>query len=163
MIRFTWLQFRTQALVGFALLVVAAIVLAISGAHLAHVNDAFLSACRAADDCSRASNPVLNAEKSLQSAVPVIVTITPAIIGMFLGAPLIAHELETGTYRLIWTQGATRQHWLAVKLGLVGLGAMVLGGLLTWMADWWASPLDAANQNRFGVADFGLHGVAPIG
>ena len=50
-----------------------------------------------------------------------------------------------------------------MKLGLVGLAAMVVGGLLTWMVDWWASPLDAANKNRFDPANFGFHGVAPIG
>jgi hypothetical protein len=31
------------------------------------------------------------------------------------------------------------------------------------MADWWASPLDAVNQDRFGVANFSFHGIAPIG
>jgi hypothetical protein len=40
---------------------------------------------------------------------------------------------------------------------------MAIGGLLTWMADWWASPLDAMNQDRFGVASFSFHGIAPIG
>ena len=40
---------------------------------------------------------------------------------------------------------------------------MAIGGLLTWMADWWASPLDAMNQDRFGIANFSVHGIAPIG
>ena len=40
---------------------------------------------------------------------------------------------------------------------------MAIGGLLTWMADWWASPLDAVSQDRFGVANFSVHGIAPIG
>ncbi len=40
---------------------------------------------------------------------------------------------------------------------------MAISGLVTWMVDWWASPIDAANQNRFGTANFGLHGVAPLG
>lgn len=50
-----------------------------------------------------------------------------------------------------------------MKLGLIGLAAMLIGGLLTWMADWWASPIDAVNKNRFDLASFGFHGVAPIG
>jgi hypothetical protein len=33
-----------------------------------------------------------------------------------------------------------------VKLGLVGLAAMAFGGLLTWMVDWWMSPIDAVNR-----------------
>ena len=36
---------------------------------------------------------------------------------MFWGAPLLAREFETGTFRLAWTQSVTRTRWLAVKLG----------------------------------------------
>ena len=89
--------------------------------------------------------------------------VVPALIGLFFGAPLVARELETGTFRLAWTQSVTRRRWLAVKFAVVGIASMVIGGLVTWMADWWASPLDAVNQNRFGLGNFGLQGVAPIG
>ena len=133
-----------------------AIVLAVTGPHLAHVNDAFQSACKAAGDCATAPNPVLNVDTPLQSALPFIVILAPALIGLFFGAPLIARELETGTFRLAWTQSVTRRRWLAVKLGLVGLAAMAIGGLLTWMVDWWASPLDAVNQNRFDLGELRL-------
>ncbi|HVA75055.1 MAG TPA: ABC transporter permease subunit [Acidimicrobiales bacterium] len=163
MIRVTLRQFRTEAIVGFGVLAVLAIVLAVTGPHLAHVNDTFQSACKATGDCATASNPVLEVDKPLQSAVPFIVTITPALIGLFFGAPLIAREFETGTFRLAWTQSVTRRRWLAVKLGLIGLGSMAIGGLLTSMVDWWASPLDAANKSRFDVGPFAWHGVAPIG
>jgi hypothetical protein len=162
-IRITLRQFRTEAIVGFGLLVVLAIVLAVSGVNLAHVNDAFQAACKAADDCASTSNPVLNTDNSLQSALQFVVVIAPALLGLFFGAPLIARELESGTFRLAWTQSVTRQRWLAVKLGLVGLAAMAISGLLTWMVDWWASPIDAANANRFDPSNFGFHGVAPIG
>jgi ABC-type transport system involved in multi-copper enzyme maturation permease subunit len=33
----------------------------------------------------------------------------PAVIGVFVGAPLIAHELESGTFRLAWTHGRSRR------------------------------------------------------
>jgi hypothetical protein len=163
MIRFTFMQSRTFALVAAIGLGVVAIVLAISGPHLAHVNHAFQNACKAAGDCATVSNPVLQVDPFLQSALPFIVTVTPALIGLFLGAPLIARELETGTFRLAWTQSVTKRRWLAVKLGFVGLVSMAVCGLLTWMVDWWASPLDAVNKNRFDPANFGIHGVGPIG
>jgi ABC-2 family transporter protein len=162
-IRMTLRQFRNEGIVGFGLLIVLAIVLAITHVNVSNVSGAFQSTCKAAADCSTASNPVVNVDKPFQSALSLIVDIAPALIGLFFGAPLIARELESGTFRLAWTQSVTRKRWLAVKLGLVGLAAMAIGGLLTWMVDWWASPIDAANQNRFGVANFGLHGVAPIG
>jgi hypothetical protein len=162
-IRVTARQFRTEAIIAFGLLVVLAIVLAVTGTHLAHVGDAFQSTCKAAGDCATASNPVLEVDKLLQSALPFIVTIAPALIGLFFGAPLIARELETGTFRLAWTQSITRRRWLVVRLGLVGLASMAIGGLLTWMVDWWANPLDAANRNRFDPGPFAWHGIAPIG
>ncbi len=163
MIRVAFRQFRTEAIIGFGLLAAFAIVLAVTGPHLAHVYDAFESNCKSAGNCATATNPVLSVDKSLQSALPFIVAIAPALVGVFFGAPIIARELETGTFRLAWTQSVTRRHWLAVKLGLVGIAAMAMGGLLTWMANWWASPLNAVNQDRFGVANFGFNGIVPIG
>jgi hypothetical protein len=163
MTRLTLRQFRTEAVVSFGLLVGLAIVLALTGPHLAQVNDAFQRACKAAQDCATAPNPMFQVDPALRGFLPFIVTVTPAIIGIFLGAPLVARELETGTFRLVWTQSVTRRRWLAVKLGVVGLAAMLLGALVTWMADWWLSPIDAANRDRFDPANFGVHGVAPIG
>jgi hypothetical protein len=163
MIRFTLMQSRASVLVGAIGLGVVAVVLAITGPHLAHVYDAFESSCKVARDCATAPNPVLDLDRPIQGALPFIVAIVPALVGLFFGAPLIARELETGTFRLVWTQSVTRKRWLAAKLGLVGIVAMAIGGLLTWMADWWASPLDAVNQDRFGVASFSFHGIAPIG
>jgi hypothetical protein len=163
MIRFTFMQSRASFLVGAVGLAVVAVVLAVTGPHLAHVYDAFESSCKGARDCATAPNPVLNSEKPLQSALPFLVAIVPALVGLFLGAPLIARELETGTFRLVWTQSVTRKRWVGAKLGLLGIVAMAIGGLLTWMANWWASPLDAVSQDRFGFANFSLHGIAPIG
>lgn len=163
MIRVAARQFRTEAIVGGALLVVVAIVLAVTGAHLSHVYDAFASQCKAAGDCANSSNPVQNVDRPLQGAVPILVIVAPALLGMFFGAPLIARELESGTYRLAWTQSVTRKRWLTAKLGLVSLFAIAVAGLLTSIADWWARPLMAANGNRFGAAIFSVQGVAPIG
>ncbi len=93
----------------------------------------------------------------------IVAIVAPAVIGLFLGAPLVAGELETGTFRLAWTQSVTRRRWLAVKLGVVGLVAVAMGGLLTWMVDWWQGPFDAASQDIFNPLPFGLHGIVPIG
>jgi hypothetical protein len=162
-IRLTFRQFRTEGLVGIGLLLAFGIVLLVTGIHLVDVNNAFLSTCKAAGDCATTPNPVASVDTPLQNALPVLVAGAPALIGLFFGAPLIARELETGTYRLAWTQSITRGRWLAIKLGLVGLVATLIGGLVTWMADWWEHPITAINQNQFGLANFGLHGVAPLG
>ncbi len=87
----------------------------------------------------------------------------PALIGMFWGAPLIAHELETGTFRLAWTQSVSRLRWLGVKLGLVGLASFVAAGLISLMVTWWFAPIDMVGQDRFGAGNFGVHGFVPGG
>ncbi len=85
----------------------------------------------------------------------------PALLGAFWGAPLVAGELESGTYRLAWTQSITRTRWLAVKVGVIGLTSVAVTGLLSLMLGAWSNA--ATNQDRFGTAMFGERGIAPIG
>ncbi len=82
---------------------------------------------------------------------------------MFWGAPLIARELETGTYRLAWTQGVTRARWLITRLAVVGGASMVAAGLMSWLLTWWSSPIDTLNASRFGTTVFDSAYIAPIG
>ena len=100
--------------------------------------------------------------------------LAPALIGIFWGAPLTAHELETGTFRLAWTQTITRTRWLASKLALPGLAALAAAEGLSLMYGWWAAPIGRAarltgNTNfplgmgPFGLLSFDAHGVAPLG
>ena len=108
-------------------------------------------------------NPVATDDGKLQTLALALVLIVPVVIGMFWGAPLVARELETGTFRLAWTQSVTRLRWLLVKLGLVGLASAVVGGLLSLMVSWWFSPIDKVSANRFSPAAFGMHGFVPAG
>jgi ABC-type transport system involved in multi-copper enzyme maturation permease subunit len=75
--------------------------------------------------------------------------LAPALIGMFWGAPLVAREMEAGTFRLAWSQSVSRMRWLAVKLGVVGLAAVVTTGLLSSPSGW-RSPGPA--RGDYGVA-----------
>jgi hypothetical protein len=164
MIAFTWRQFRSQATVGIAGLIVVGLVLVVTGPHLVNVYDDAVAACRASGGQSSAcNNPVTSTDGGLRIAATVLVLVVPALIGMFWGAPLIAHELETGTFRLAWTQSVSRLRWLLVKLGLVGLASMLAAGLLSLMVTWWTSPIDKVDQNRFSPSSFALHGFVPAG
>jgi hypothetical protein len=82
---------------------------------------------------------------------------------MFWGAPLLARELESGTYRLAWTQSITRRRWLSVRVALVGVAALAVAGLASWLVSWWFAPLDAVNLNRFDPSVFTARGVVAIG
>ncbi|MFB9392037.1 ABC transporter permease [Streptomyces coeruleoprunus] len=44
----------------------------------------------------------------------------PLLVGAFVAGPMIARELESGTYKLAWTQSVTPARWLATKLAFAG-------------------------------------------
>jgi hypothetical protein len=67
----------------------------------------------------------------------------PLLLGIFIGAPIVAREVEMGTFRLTWTQGITRQRWLLIKLGLVGSISLVIFVLLDLLGNWLNQPLSA--------------------
>jgi hypothetical protein len=72
--------------------------------------------------------------------VPVMQAV-PVIIGVFLGAPLLAREYTAGTVRFTWTQGIGRTRWAAATLGLLGVAVAAAGGLLGLLAQWSVQPI----------------------
>jgi hypothetical protein len=176
MIRFTWLQFRVQAVVAVAALAAIAVVLTVTGAHLAHLFGAFglNVTCLTAPagrhgSCQVPGGPAGAAFRTKTATYFTVarflgytVLAVPAITGVFWGAPLVTREFAAGTYRLAWTQSVTRTRWLAVKLGIAGLSSMAVAGLVSLMVTRWASLIDAVNGNRFTPEVFGARGIAPV-
>lgn len=159
---FAWRQFRFQALVVAAILAAAGLFCVITGPHLWGLYDD-LKTCKAHGDCQGLTNSILNRYNKYFPFVQGLSVALPALLGMFWGAPLIARELETGTYRLAWTQGVTRARWLITKLAVVGGASMVAAGLMSWLLTWWSSPIDTLNASRFGTTVFDSAYIAPIG
>jgi ABC-type transport system involved in multi-copper enzyme maturation permease subunit len=176
MIWLTWRQFRFPTIVMTALVGAFSLVLLGTGPHLVTLyrNSGFAS-CHS--NCAQDAGNFLN---GLDAGTPyhlifllgaLLIVLLPGLIGLFWGAPLVARELETGTYRLAWNQTVTRERWLAAKLGVVGLAAMALTGLFSLFLGWWGSPIEQAAalngaggfQDRFFPIDFGTRGIAPIG
>ena len=62
MIRFTWLQFRTQALVALGVLAVIAVVLVVTGIPLAHAYDTAVATCGQRDDCAAVLSSIPSAQ-----------------------------------------------------------------------------------------------------
>jgi hypothetical protein len=161
MTRFTWLQFRTQSLVAIVGVATIAVALAITGPQLAQLYHTSVATCRVNGDCPAVTNAFLLNDRALQIGLKILVVVVPGLLGVFWGAPLVARELETGTFRLAWTQSVSRSRWLAFKLGLLGLASMAVGGLLSLMATWWSSPLDHVQMNPFAMFD--ERGLVPVG
>ena len=57
----------------------------------------------------------------LANTCAILMQLAPVLIGAFAGAPLLARELETGTYRFAWTQGVGRERQAIAKLALLGV------------------------------------------
>ena len=176
MIWLTWRQFRTQAVAVSAALAAFAILLLVTGPHVvALARQSGFGTCHS--NCGASAGSFLNLvtadqlDKLAYTLGAALIIVLPAVIGLFWGAPLIARELESGTFRLAWNQSVTRERWLAVKLGILGLTSMALAGLLSLILGWWASPIDHAAgigstggiEPRFFPLLFGARGIAPIG
>jgi hypothetical protein len=150
MIWVAWRQFRTQAFVTIGLLAAFAVLVLVTGLHLR-------------DIYSSSGTTLTGSKKLLSDLLPPALLAIPALLGMFWGAPLVARELEGGTYRLAWTQSVTRRRWLSVKVALVGTVALAVAGLASWLVSWWFSPVDAFNMNRFDPSVFTARGIVAVG
>jgi len=162
-IRFAWLQFRTQAAVTAGALTVVAVVLALTGPGLVHTYDTIVASCAARHDCPAAMASFTGTDGPLQAFADFLVLVVPLLIGMFWGAPLVSREFEAGTIRLAWTQGVTRTRWLTVKLGLGAVASAAIAGLLSLSVSWWSSRLDQVNADPFGFLRFGIRDLVPVG
>jgi hypothetical protein len=172
MIWLTWRQFRLQAVAAIGALVALAIALGTTGPHLAGL---YAQTCGSGPGCGSRTAlflAAINANASypmLYFAGAVVMYLMPLMIGAFWGAPLIAREIEAGTYRLAWNQSVTRSRWLLAKLGFIGLTAQVVTGLASLMVTWWAAPIDRAGGWPVGISQlskfepqlFGTRGVVP--
>ncbi|MFC7529983.1 ABC transporter permease subunit [Actinoplanes sp. GCM10030250] len=87
--------------------------------------------------------------------------LVPVVIGAFLGAPLLARELEDGTWQLAWTQAVPRMRWLAVKLAALAGVTVTLTALFTAVLTWFRQPFDAW-EGRFQYDAFDLEGLVPV-
>jgi ABC-type transport system involved in multi-copper enzyme maturation permease subunit len=165
MIWLTWRQFRLQASVIAAAVLLIGLAILLTGPGLLHDYQANKSTFLDQLEFQQWN-------KRLYVVGMVAVYAAPPVIGAFWGAPLIARELEAGTHRLVWTQSISRTRWLLTKLAFSGLSAVVVTGLLSLAVTRWSDPIDdavggGADTNSFmprlWPAVFGARGIVPIG
>jgi hypothetical protein len=162
MIRFAWLQARTQTAIAAAALAAVAVLVLVTGPRLLHLYHVDVATCQGSA-CTAATTAFLASYRWMQVFAPPVLLVLPALLGMFWGAPLVARELEAGTFRMAWTQSVTRKRWLAVKLAVAGLASMAVAGLLSLILTWWFSPIDRVQLNPLDPSMFGVRGIVPVG
>ncbi len=98
--------------------------------------------------------------------ISVVLQAVPALIGAFLGAPVLAREMETGTFRYAWTQGFGRSRWTLAKLVPLAVVVAAAAGAFSVLLSWYYQPF-FSDRPGFGGSPvqldagmFDLRGVA---
>jgi len=103
-----------------------------------------------------------NARGAGGGALLLYLNLVPALLGAFLGAPLLTREFEHRTHRLAWTQSVTRTRWLTTRLLVTGAVAVVAELALSAAITFARAPVDRIN-GHFTPDSFNLEGVTPSG
>jgi hypothetical protein len=159
----TWRQHRLAVAGIAAFLGVLALYLLAQGLPIR-------SAYAAVTACHPASSPVCqNLANNFNTGsyvfragiVAALLQVTAAVIGAFAGAPVLARELETGTFRYAWTQGFGRRRWAAAKLVLLAIAIAAVAGTFSLMFSWYYQPFfTSGDSTPLGSTVFDLRGIA---
>lgn len=151
-----WRLQRTEMLIALGVLALLGALLVPTGISMA---DAYhqdgLGACLLTHPSPVCANAIGAFQARFQSLWDLanFFTLVPGLIGVALAAPFIL-DLEQGTYRLAWTQSVTRVRWLAGKIGLPAVAALVASGALILLFTWWRTPeVDLTGRLDNGVYD----------
>jgi hypothetical protein len=110
----------------------------------------------------------LIAARSGMSVTAALFQLIPALIGAFVGAPAVARELDTGTFRFTWTQGFGRTRWTVATLAPLALTVSVAAGVLGLAFSWCYGSLIAGTDGFVAFSPltnitFDLRGVVVAG
>ncbi|MGH3001345.1 MAG: ABC transporter permease subunit [Gaiellaceae bacterium] len=157
----TWRQHRSQLVAGLGLLV--ALAAAALGTDLpiraAYHRDA-LSGCLPPSARSGCDIIVKHFQGEFDSwaAAARGLAALPALAGLFVGAPLLARELEHGTHRFAWTQSITRRRWLLSKTALLAAATLATAAAGSALVMWWRGPFDTL-EGRMAPSAFDVEGL----
>jgi hypothetical protein len=138
-IAFRLQRFELRLLLGAALLVaVAALAIAwqirvLRDEQLACYRDAPTAVEGSLDSPCSAQDSSLVVLEQAAAFVKAGVVATPILLGLFLGIPLVAREVESRTAQLAWTLSRSRRRWLLQRAAPV-LGAVVVACLAAGLA-----------------------------
>jgi hypothetical protein len=168
--RMAWVIWRQHrfALAGVAVLLAAlALWLWLAGLQLHHAY-AVAVACRPASStpCTDLVSSFNGMDKALWFGYPL--QVLPPLIGAFAGAPVLARELEAGTFRYSWTQGFGRWRWTLAKLAALAVVLTAAAGAFSVLVSWYYRPYFATGNAALSLSEasplsgglFDLRGVA---
>jgi ABC-type transport system involved in multi-copper enzyme maturation permease subunit len=162
MVWVTWRQHRPTLISVPALLGAVAVFLLIAGLKIHH-DYAVLTACHPAGSatCQKLNMNFNGTDWTLANTMLILLNLAPALIGAFAGAPVLARELETGTYRYAWSQGYGRTRWTVAKLTLIAVTVTAAAGAFSQLFAWFFQPfLRQENLSILNATVFDTEGVS---
>jgi hypothetical protein len=159
-----WRRYRSTLVGAGAALGILAVYLVVRGNEM-HSAYAAAQACTPQESaaCRFAWNSFSDTYGNV-GFVGAVLVFVPAVLGAFVGAPLLARELETGTFRFAWTQGAGRVRWLLALLVTGALGVAAATAAFGALTSWYEQPLMGfGDLERLHPTVFAITGVAVVG
>jgi hypothetical protein len=158
----SWRQYRFSAVGTAALLGAIALYLLIMGQRIrsgyAAVASCSLSASHLSGTCQIALM-LFGGYHVWGEATAAALLAVPVLGGAFAGAPILARELESGTFRFAWTQGAGRTRWAIVRLVLPAVTLTAAAAAFSQLFGWFYYPFFATGDSAFGPQYFELTGI----
>ena len=158
----TWRQHRATLISVPALFAAIGVFLLIMGLHIHH-DYAVLKACHpfTSAACQALNSNFNMTDWTIGNTVNILLNLAPALVGAFAGGPMLARELETGTYRYSWTQGFGRARWAVAKLTIVAVTITVAAGAFSQLFSWFFQPFLAQESlTVLNATVFATHGIA---
>jgi hypothetical protein len=159
-----WRRYRMTLAATTAVLALTAVYLVIRGERIRSAY-ATMNSCRpaASADCQFVWQNFRDGYGQ-PGLIGVVLLFLPGIIGSFAGAPVLARELETGTFRYAWTQGVGRMRWAIAAIFPGALGLAVIMAAFGVLVRWYGQPLlDSGIQPRLHATVFPTIGIAVVG
>jgi hypothetical protein len=155
-----WRQHRAQSLIVAVGLVLFGIAVLVTGVHMAHEYDKAIRSCGGSGTCDFVAD-LFRGDGAIVDLVHSTIAL-PLVLGVFLGAPLVARETEHATNSLAWTQTVTRRRWLTGKLVTVFAITIATTAAVSALVTWWSGTMNSLNGNRFEGVQFDTQNIAPI-
>jgi hypothetical protein len=158
----SWRQYRHSAAGTAAFLGVLALYLLIMGLR---IRSGYAAATACTSTAPHACNAVLNLFNNdyhnVAEVSAAVLNAVPVLAGVFAGAPILARELDSGTFRFAWTQGAGRTRWTLARLALPAVTVTAAAAAFSQLFGWYFWPFFAAQQaGSFAPQYFNLTGIA---
>ena len=155
-----WRQHRAQTYVTSAAIALFAVVVVLTGVHMAHVYSDATRSCSANGTCGLLGN-LFQGDGAIVDLVHLSIAL-PLLLGVLFGATLVARETDQATNVLVWTQTVSRRRWLYTKVATVLAAAVVISAVVSALVTWWSGTPNSLYGNRFEGAQFDTQNVLPI-